>query len=83
MSRADAIKAKDEKTTYVILLKLANQSMTNTTNSSNSDIAVEYTVLPHDRQSRHLWAQLPGFRCKAPSLSDQVYRRTQSWANRC
>jgi hypothetical protein len=45
MSRADAIKkAKDEKTTYVILLKLANQSMTNTTNQSSSDIAIEYTV---------------------------------------
>ena len=45
MSRADAIKkAKNEKTTYVILLKLANQSMSSSTNSNYSDIAVEYTV---------------------------------------
>jgi len=46
MSRADAIKkAKNEKTTYVILLKVANQSMgSSTTNSNYSDIAVEYTV---------------------------------------
>jgi len=45
MSRGDAIKkAKDEKTTYVILLKLANQSMTSTTSSNYTDIAVEYVV---------------------------------------
>jgi hypothetical protein len=45
MTRADAIKkAKDEKTTYVILLKVANQSMTSSTSSSSSDLAVEYVV---------------------------------------
>jgi hypothetical protein len=45
MSRAEAIKkAKDEKTTYVVLLKLANQAMTSSTSSNYSDLAVEYTV---------------------------------------
>ncbi len=45
MSRADAIKkAKNEKTTYVILLKVASQSMTNNSSQNYSDIEVEYTV---------------------------------------
>jgi len=45
MSRSDAIKkAKDEKTTYVILLRVANQSMSSTTNPNYGDLAVEYTV---------------------------------------